>query len=285
MNFNFLQFIMDYIRHGCVPNESGNDGAIGVRVWADRGEMLSRLKQYCPRTRSAVAVCLLFLDVQPSLFAQASSGHGGVQFRTLGFEVSPDDLFYSLDGKDTALRIFDSVRSGFHPYPKGGEIRFYRIILKEDGTRERVVVARGDLTDRGPTPLLLLTKNKMEPDKLDITVIPDDLTAFPEQTCRFVNFTQAEIGVTVGAEESTVIPGGIRLVDTHLGEDENTRFVSTFVTISDDKLMLSYNNWVFRPGQRVMVLISVSENGKPRVVRLIDAVAPLRSIKARGDPR
>lgn len=237
------------------------------------------------RPGPVVAGYLLVLGMNPLLFAQAPSDGGGVHFRTLGWEVARDDLYYSVDGKDAGLRIFDSVRSGFHAYPKGGEISFYRIVQKEDGTLERIMVARGDLADRGPTPLLIMSKSTTEADKLDITVIADDLEAFPERTCRFVNFTRAEIGVTVGPKSATVPPGGIRLVDTELAKDESTRYVTTFVTVRDDKLMLSYNNWVFRSGQRVMVLISVDKGGHPRVVRLVDAVAPLTSFHTPGDPR
>jgi hypothetical protein len=221
----------------------------------------------------------------PALFAQAPAERG-VNFRTMGWGVAHDDLFYSMDGQDVSVRIFDSVRSGFHAVPNEGEITFYRIVHHDDDTLERVIVARGDLTGGGPTPLLILTQSKTDPDKLDMNVIADDLSAFPERTCRFVNFTRAEIGVTVGPKAATIPPGGIRLVDTNLEEDERTRYVTAFVTVSDEKLMLSYNNWVFRPGQRVMVFISVDKNGQPRLIRLVDAVAQLTSLQApTGDSR
>lgn len=276
MSFNSVHFITDVIRHGRF--RPGPVVAAGLRTSASLGTSLVLRRGPYRWPRPAVAGLLLVLGMTPPVFAQAPSDHGGAYFRTLGWGVTRDDLYYSLDGEDTGLRIFDSVRSGFHAYPKGGEISFYRVVLNEDGEEERVTVARGDLTDGGPTPLLIMTKSEKEPDKLNMRVIADDLTAFPERTCRFVNFTPIEIGVTVGPKEAAVPPGGIRLVDTHLGEDERTRYVTAFVSVSDDKLMLSYNNWVFRSGQRVMVFIALDKGGQPRVIRLVDAVAPIRTL-------
>ncbi len=229
------------------------------------------------RARLVATGCLLILGMNPTLFAQAPVDRGSLHFRTMGWGVAPDDLFYSVGGKDIGVKIFDAGRSGFQDYPKRGEISFYRIVEKEDGTEEHVIVAKGDLRGGGPTPLLIMTKSKADPDKLDMTVIADDLTAFPERTCRFVNFTPIEIKVTVGRKAATIQPGDIRLVDTNLETDDRTRYVTTSVTVKDQKLMLSYNNWVFRPGQRVMVFIAVSKDGKPRVIRLVDAVGPLTS--------
>jgi hypothetical protein len=194
----------------------------------------------------------------------------------MGWGVAPDDLFYSVAGRDVRVKIFDAARSGFHSYPKKGEIAFYRIVKKEEGTEERIIVATGDLTGGGPTPLLILTKSKADPDQFNVAVIADDLSAFPEQTLRFVNFTAIDIEVTVGPKEATIPAGGIRLVETNLEKDKNTKYVTLFVSVSNKKLMLSYNNWVFRPGQRVMVFISVGKDGRPRVIRLIDAVASLQ---------
>lgn len=219
--------------------------------------------------------CLLILGMNPTLFAQGTSG--ALHFRTMGWGVAAEDLFYSMGGKDVSVRIFDAGRSGFQAYSKRKEIRFYRIVKKEDGTEERVIVAKGDLTGSGPTPLLIMTKSKAAPDQLVMTVIADDLKAFPEQTCRFVNFTPLDIGVTVGRKAATIPRGGIQLVDTDLGNDGSTSYVTVFGMVNGKKLMLSYNNWVFRPGQRVMVFISVDKDGRPSVIRLVDAVASLTS--------
>ena len=178
----------------------------------------------------------------------AQDPSGSVHFRTMGWGVAADDLYYSMGGKDVRLTIFDSGRSDFQAYSKKEEIAFYRIVKKEDGSEEKVIVAKGNLTGCGPTPLLILTKNKAAPDKLAMTVIADDLEAFPERTCRFVNFTPIVLGVTVDQKAATIPSGGIKLVDTDLGKDDNTCYVTVFGTANGKKLMLSYNNWVFRPG-------------------------------------
>ena len=95
-------------------------------------------------------------------------------------------------------------------------------------TEERVIVAKGDLTGSGPTPLLIMTKSKAAPDQLSMRVIADDLTAFPERTCRFVNFTPLDIAVIVGRKAATIPRGGIQLVDTDLGKDGSTSYVTVF---------------------------------------------------------
>jgi hypothetical protein len=221
-------------------------------------------------------LCLLVLGMGSTLFAQATPGRNTLHFRTLGWEVAPDDLFYSMGGKDVNVKIFEGGRSGFQEHPKREEIRFYRIVEKEDGTKEHVIVATGNLSGCGPTPLLIITKSKENPDKFVMTVIADDLAAFPERTCRFVNFTSIDVNITLGREAVTIPAGGSRLVDTKMDEGDNTRYVTVYVKVNYEKRMLSYNNWVFRPGQRVMVFISVDEKGQPRVIRLVDAVGPLK---------
>lgn len=236
------------------------------------------------RARLAVTGYLLLLGMNSTLFAQATPDRDKLHFRTLGWEVAPDDLFYSMGGKDVNVKIFEGGRSGFQEYPKREEISFYRIVKKEDDTEEHVIVAKGNLTGRGPTPLLIMTKSKEDPDKFDMTVIADDLTAFPERTCRFVNFTPIDVGITLGKEAATIPAGDSRLVDTKMEEGDSTRYVTVYVKINYEKLMLSYNNWVFRPGQRVMVFISVDEEGQPRVIRLVDAVGPLKPFQAPTSP-
>lgn len=245
------------------------------------------MRRRCPDRRSCLGLTgfLIVIGLIPGLFAQVPAKRGGVHFRTLGWGVAPNDVFYSLDGRDVGVKIFDSARSGFQVAPKQGNISFYRIVKKENGEMERIIIAQADLSGTGPTPLLFVRKNEANPEKLDIKVIPDDLNAFPEQTCRFVNFTPIEIGVTMGPETSVIPPGGIRLMNTELEEDDLTRYVTVFVKVKYEKLMLSYNNWVFRPGQRVMVFISVDKEGQPRVVRLVDAVASLAPFHDLQDSR
>lgn len=227
--------------------------------------------------------CLLVLSMNPTVFAQAPSG--SLHFRTMGWGVAADDLFYSVGGKDVGVKIVDAGRSGFQAYSKREEIAFYRIVKKEDDTVERVIVGKGKLTGCGPTPLLIMTKSKAAPDQLVMTVIADDLAAFPERTCRFVNFTPLAIGLTVGQKSATIPSGGISLVDTNLEKDVSTSYVTVFGMVNGKKLMLSYNNWVFRPGQRVMVFVSVDEGGQPRVIRLVDGVASFSSLQPPADPR
>lgn len=234
--------------------------------------------------RLGAIVYLLVLSLTSAPFAQAAPGRNTLHFRTMGWGIAPDDLFYSMRGKDVSLQIVESGRSAFQAYSKRKEISFYRIVKKEDGTEERVIVAKGDLTGSGPTPLLIMTKSKAAPDQLSMTVIADDLTAFPERTCRFVNFTPLDIAVTVGRKAATIPRGGIQLVDTDLGKNGNTSYVTVFGMANGKKRMLSYNNWVFRPGQRVMVFISVDEKGQPRVIRLVDAVGSFMSLQNPADP-
>lgn len=221
------------------------------------------------------AACLLALGMA----AQGAPDRNMLRFRTLGWETAPTDLFYSLEGEDVNVKIFEGGRSGFQVHPKREEITFYRIAEKEDGTTEKMIVATGNLKDGGPMPLLVITKSKEDPEMFEMTVIADDLTAFPERTCRFVNFTRIDVNVTLGKEDVTIPPEESRLVDTKMDEGDNTRYVTVYVEVNYEKLMLSYNNWVFRPGQRVMVFISADEKGQPRVIRLIDAVAPLKALQ------
>ncbi|MFH1496832.1 MAG: hypothetical protein ABII82_03305 [Verrucomicrobiota bacterium] len=201
------------------------------------------------------------------------------RFRTLGWGVRASDLHYSLGGKDVPVPVFDAGRSGFHRLPKTDAIRFYRLVENAEGKVERVTVAEVSLADSGPLPLLVFLPDPADAARYRIVPVADDLKAFPPRSCRFVNLTAVTINATVGDSAVVVPGGGEQVVDTHLGEGESsTRYTTVFVDIRDDKLMLAYNNWVFRPGQRTLVFIFLDKQGRPQVVRVVDGVNQLKPV-------
>jgi hypothetical protein len=199
------------------------------------------------------------------------------RFRTLGWGVRASDLHYSLAGKDVPVSVFDAGRSGFQRLPNEESITFYRLVTNAQGMVERVTAAEAFLSHAGPLPLLVFLPDPADQARYRIVTVADDLKAFPPRSCRFVNLTAVTINATVG-DAAIVVPGGEeRVVDTRLGDGESsTRYTSVFVDIRDGKLMLAYNNWVFRPGQRTLVFIFLDKQGRPQVVRVVDGVHQLK---------
>lgn len=198
------------------------------------------------------------------------------RFRTLGWGVRASDLYYSLGGKDIPVTIFDAGRSGFQRLPNTESIKFYRLVTNAEGKVERVTAAEVSLAAAGPLPLLVFLPDPADATRYRIVPVADDLKAFPPRSCRFVNLTAVTINATVGDNAVVVPGGGERVVDTHLGDGESsTRYTTVFVDIRDGKLMLAYNNWVFRPGQRTLVFIFLDKQGRPQVVRVVDGVHQL----------
>jgi hypothetical protein len=201
------------------------------------------------------------------------------RFRTMGWAVSPPDLYYSLNGKDVPIQIFDAGRSGFYRLPSTPEITFYHLVKNPDAPVERVPVAMAHLNESSPLSLLLFLPDPAVPDSYRIVSMADDPKSFPDQSCRFINLTAVSISATVG-DKTIVIPGGAdSLVKPQFTKGENSHYTTIYVDIHDGKVILSSNNWVFRSGQRTLVCIFLDKLGHPQVVRVIDGIQHIAHFK------
>lgn len=222
-----------------------------------------------------VACCLLAVACVGRAQTTTVEGPETPRFRTIGWGVRASDLYYSLGGKDVPVSVFNAGRSGFHRLPRTDSIVFYRLVENEQGV-ERVPVADVSVAGARPLPLLVFLPDPDSGERYRVVAVADDLETFPDRACRFINLTNVTINATVG-DSAVVVPGGEeRVVDTRMSAEESTRYTSIFVDIREDRLMLSYNNWVFRPGQRTLVFIFLDRLGRPQVVRVVDGVHQLK---------
>lgn len=235
-----------------------------------------------PVLRLLARATLVFaaLGLAPAARAEPAPGDSAPRFRTLGWGVRAADLHYTLEGKDVPVPVFEAGRSGFLALPAGETLSFHRVIKKTDGRVERLPVALAALAEAGPLPLLVFLPDPAASDRYRVVTVPDDLATFPDRACRFVNLTPVTLHATVG-ESTVAIPGGeIRTVDIALGGESGSRHTSVYVKRGDDSVMLAYNNWVFRPGQRTLVFIFLDPWGNPQVVRVVDGVRQLPPVPA-----
>ena len=206
-----------------------------------------------------------------SLFSQGQRPDVPVHFRTFGFQVAPDDLYYECKGVDVKVVVIDSARSVFIDQATTNSIVFYRLVPGPDGKPVHEDAAVADITDAGPWPLLVFMKNANDPEHYKITVIADDFKSFPFPACRFVNLASMDIDAAYGGQSVKIKAGSIKLINPQLksaGQTE-TRYTTLSKSTPQGPYLLYSNNWVVRPTQRTLVFIAPQGDGL-QVTRIID---------------
>ncbi len=227
------------------------------------------------RTPAAFRTSFLILisGISLSLFAQSESP--GPRFRTFGWGLRLDDLFYSFEGKDTPVRVYDGVRSPFLPLPAAleGPLVFYRMTIDEEGMVLRAPVVEVVVHDKGAWPLILFFPSDEEEEKTyECLVLADDLESHPAPSIRFINLTAVPLGIQVGEALAVVSPRNITLMDPEVSKEDGktvTRFTSLYVKTEEGPEKVYSNNWAVRPTQRTLVLIHV-QNDRLGVRRVLD---------------
>jgi len=202
-------------------------------------------------------VVFLVLSWTP-VWAQNPPEPGKSGFRTLGWMVSQDDLYYDLAGQDTKLSIIEATRSAFSEIPKDAKkLVFYRLVPGPKDKPVREEAASVDLSGTGPWPLLIFMANPEAPKHYRVAAIADDLKVFPFPSCRFVNFTPVELDVTYGDQKIKVPAKGIERVDirTKSSNESETRFATVSMKTPEGPRLLYTNNWVVNPSQRTLAFI------------------------------
>jgi len=214
---------------------------------------------------SKITCLALFLLAGLShLSAQAPPEEHKVQFRTLGWQISTDDLYYDLKHHDTSMAVDDCRRSIFYdaPLPTDGPIVFYRFVTGPDNKKAREIVATVDISSAGPKPLLLFMADPKVPKHYRVTAIDDDPKTFPFPSCRFVNLTGVKLHGTYGDQKFDIKGHDIQLIEPHLkskGKPE-TRYTSVIRDLPEGPQLLYGNNWVVYPTNRTLVFIFTQDD-------------------------
>lgn len=221
-------------------------------------------------------VCLSVLSLT-LVSAQSPQDDVKVRFRTLGWRVAPDDLYYEFQGGDSKVTITESMRSVFHDVPRGTQkIVFYRLLPGPKDKPRREVAATVDIASAGPWPLLIFMANPEVPKNYRVAAIADDLKAFPFPSCRFVNLTAMDLYAKYGDQQLKIPAKGIERVDPHLqppvANESQTRYTTVSMNTPNGPRLLYSNNWVVRPTQRTLVFVFTHEN-LFQVMRISDGSA------------
>jgi len=216
-----------------------------------------------------IYLALLFLTSLPNLSAQAPSEEHKVRFRTIGWMVSTEDLYYECKHKDAKISVIDAARSLFYDAPAEKQFTFYRLITGPDDKKVRQVVATVDITEAGKWPLLLFVTDPSAPDRYRVTAIADDTKTFPFPSARFINLTNVELNIAYGKQKFKLPAKEIRLIDPELKAESDTRFAIVSADTADGPALLYSNNWVVRRNYRTLVFIFPSDD-KMRVMRIQD---------------
>ena len=199
----------------------------------------------------------------------------GVHFRTLGWTVAPDDLFFDVKGKDTRLLIIKSARSPFVKAPVSDtkKIVFYRLVPGPDDALVREEAAVADVSAAGAWPLLIFTPDPKSAKRYQVIAISDDLKAFPFPSCRFINLTPVNLFGKYGDQKLNLAANGFLQIDPQLKSptDVETRYTVVSMSTPKGPRLLYSNNWAVRPTQRTLVFISSKEE-KMHVMRIPDDI-------------
>jgi len=220
-------------------------------------------------------LALFLLTALSNLCAQeAPPDEHKVRFRTIGWQVSMDDLYYELKGHDANVFVTESARSMFYDSPKDKEeIVFYRLVPGTDdkSKKTREVAATVDISNAGHMALLLFMTDPASPKLFRVTAVPDDPKSFPFPSCRFINLTKVDLRATYGEEKVEVKGRGMALVHPKLKADDKKeiRYTSVSMDAPEGPQLLYSNYWVARPNLRTLVFIS-SQEERMSVIRVAE---------------
>lgn len=216
-------------------------------------------------------VVSLVLGLTP-LWAQSPREASGIRFRTFGWNLATDDLYYESKGQDTKVAIAELARSGFYEVAKEHkQIVFYRLVPGPMDKPLREEAATVNISGAGPWPLLIFIPNPDAPKLYRVAAIADDLTTFPFPSCRFVNFTMVELYAKYGDQQVTLAAQGVARLDPHLKSttENETRYASVSMNTAEGPQVLYGSNWAARPTQRTLVFI-FGQDGRIQIMRVSD---------------
>ena len=219
-------------------------------------------------------VVFLVLSWTP-VWAQNPPEAGKSSFRTLGWMVSLDDLYYDLNGRDTKFSITEAARSVFSEIPKDAKkLVFYRLVPGPKDKPVREEAASVDISAAGPWPLLIFMANPDDPKKFRVAAIADDLKAFPFPSCRFVNLTAVDLDANYGDQKVKISAKGIALIDiqTKSSKESDTRYTTVSMKTPEGPRLLYSNYWGVNPSQRTLVFI-FSQDKLFQIMRVADHVS------------
>lgn len=206
--------------------------------------------------------------------AQAQADDGQLHFRTLGWAVAAEDIFYELGGKNVPLVVKDATRSGFYSHPRVERLVFFRLVPGPEQKPVRQTVAEAEVGAAGEWPLLIFLKNESgAPLPYRVVALSDDLRSFPSSACRFINLTPAELRVVVGEDKFSLSPRAMHQINLGLdpAAPPQMRYAAIGLFNEQGARRLYGNNWAFRPNQRTLVVIYPQEGGM-QLNRIVDDV-------------
>ena len=209
-----------------------------------------------------------------SLFAQAPTEDGRIHFRTFGWQVAPDDLYYDSKGKDNKLTVYNSDRSAFNDYVKSEQIVFYRLVPGPEGRLIHEEAAIVNLAAAGTWPLLIFTKSPDSPKRYRVAAISDDLKSFPFPSLRFMNLTAVDLYAKFGDQTLKISAKGMEVIDPHITSTDQleTRFTQIATLTEEGPSLLYSNYWVVRPTQRTLVFV-FPQDESVQIIRIVDDIA------------
>jgi hypothetical protein len=196
--------------------------------------------------------------------------------------LTPDgDLLLNLKvkGRLTPVQIAWRDRSLPLVYDGPGPLVFTRT-EQRDGKAVEVPVARADIPEGMSRVLLVFGRNPARgPGELRylVKVLDDSYTVFPGQSVRFLNYTQIELGGSLGDKAFSVAPGGDQVVPTTL--PERNRLLPFKLAQRDahgEWKRLRSTGLPMTEGLRVLVFLITDrrQTGQPEMVLLRDRMEP-----------
>ncbi|MFA6960886.1 MAG: hypothetical protein WC205_09065 [Opitutaceae bacterium] len=165
-----------------------------------------------------LSFCTLVIQAEPATPKPV------VMFTAFAWDaLTPDGnlvLNITVKNKLNPVQIAWRDRSAPFVYEGSGPLVFTRT-EQRDGRPVEVPVASADIPAGVSRALLVFGRNPGHgPDQLRylVKVLDDSYTVFPGQSVRFLNYSQTELGGSLGGQDFSVAPGGDKVVPATLPE-------------------------------------------------------------------
>jgi hypothetical protein len=243
---------------------------------------------FCNRLRCVVSLFVGFLAffILVAHAVEPAAPKPVVKITAFAWDVlTPDgDLILNIKvkGKLAPVQIAWRDRSRPLVYDEAGPLVFTRT-EQRDGKTVEVPVARADIPEGVSRVLLVFGRNPASgPGELRylVKVLDDSYTVFPGQTVRFLNYTQVELGGSLGGRSFSVAPGGDQVVPATL--PERNRLLAFKLAQRDASgtwKPLRSTGLPMTEGLRVLVfmMVDLRHTGQPEMVLLRDRMEPAES--------
>lgn len=187
--------------------------------------------------------------------------------RTLGMDCAPEGLLHQVGSNAVPLSVPLGIRSDYQGYGGENPLILFRQVNGTDGKISNQPVLSVDLSRGGKLPLIVFHKGAGPTSPPVVTIYPEDPSAFPGDTFRFMNEGKSPLAVRSGGTNLLVPPMDFRDLHGKAG----VSVVEIFSISGTNSKILFNSNVGMRAGRRVLMIAGPPPvSGAPVIIQRLD---------------